>query len=77
MKSKALFATLFKSRFSVLFSILSLYIVLSLVVRVVFLFWSMKDLDPDLLLISKAFFKGFFFDLTVGSLFLLDRKSVV
>ncbi len=71
MKSKALFATLFKSRFSVLFSILSLYIVLSLVVRAVFLFWSMKDLDPDLLLISKAFFKGFFFDLTVGSLFLL------
>lgn len=71
MKSKALFATLFKSRFSVLFSILSLYIVLSLVVRAVFLFWSMKDLDPDLLIISKAFFKGFFFDLTVGSLFLL------
>lgn len=71
MNPKALFAKLFKSRFSVLISILSLYIVLSFVVRIVFLLWSSKDLDFNFLHISKAFFTGFFFDLAVGSLFLL------
>lgn len=71
MDPKTIFAKLFKGRSTVLFSILILYITLSCVVRVVFLFWSSKDLDFNFLHILKAFFTGFFFDLAVGALFLL------
>jgi len=65
------FSKIFNSRFSVLFSILSLYILLSGVIRLVFLIWSSKDLDFNLLNILRAFFTGFCFDFAVGTLFLL------
>ncbi|MCG2791977.1 MAG: sulfatase-like hydrolase/transferase [Weeksellaceae bacterium] len=71
MIPKAFFARLFKSRFSVLFSILSLYVVLSFVVRLVFLVWSSKDVDFSIVPLARAFFTGFFFDLAVGALFLI------
>ena len=35
----------FNSRFSAFFSILSLYILLSFLIRLVFFFWSSKDVD--------------------------------
>jgi len=61
---------LFSGRFSVLFGVLSLYIFLSFVVRIILLLWSVKDLDLNLMHILRAFFTGFAFDLTMGSLFL-------
>lgn len=39
-------------------------------IRVVFLLWSEKDLDFDLLNILRAFFTGFCYDLSIGTLFL-------
>ncbi|PZU84736.1 MAG: sulfatase, partial [Chryseobacterium sp.] len=65
------FHKVFNSRFSVLFSILSLYIIFSGIIRIVFLFWSSKDLDFNLLFILRAFFTGFCYDFAVGTLFLL------
>jgi len=65
-----LFQKLFKSRFSALFSVLSLYIILSLIIRVILLFWSAKDADFNAVYIVRAFFTGFVYDLTIGSLFL-------
>ncbi|MFC4165429.1 LTA synthase family protein [Epilithonimonas zeae] len=59
------------SRFSILFSILSLYILFSSVIRIVFLIWSSKDLDFNLAGMLRAFFTGFCFDFAVGALFLL------
>jgi len=61
---------LFGGRFSTLFGVLSLYIFLSFVVRIILLLWSVKDLDLNLMHILRAFFTGFAFDLTIGSLFL-------
>lgn len=60
---------LFNGRFSTLFGVLSLYVFLSFVVRFVLLIWSVKDLDLNLMHILRAFFTGFAFDLTMGSLF--------
>ncbi len=65
------FSKIFNSRFSVLISILSLYILFSAVIRIVFLFWSSKDLDFNILYILRAFFTGFCYDFAVGTLFLL------
>ncbi|UZT98253.1 LTA synthase family protein [Chryseobacterium fluminis] len=61
---------LFNGRFSTLFSVLCLYILLSFVIRIVLLIWSVKDLDLNPIDILRAFFTGFVFDLTMGSLFL-------
>jgi len=61
---------LFNGRFSTLFSVLCLYILLSFVIRIVLLIWSVKDLDLNPIPILRAFFTGFVFDLTMGSLFL-------
>ncbi|HBV14594.1 LTA synthase family protein [Chryseobacterium carnipullorum] len=61
---------LFSGRFSILFGVLSLYIFLSFVVRIILLLWSVKNLDINLMHILRAFFTGFAFDLTMGSLFL-------
>ncbi|AZA53839.1 MULTISPECIES: LTA synthase family protein [Chryseobacterium] len=61
---------LFNGRFSALFSILSLYIFLAFVIRIILLIWSLKDLELNFLHILRAFFTGFLFDLTMGSLFL-------
>lgn len=61
---------LFRSRFSALFSVLALYIILSFVVRIILLVWSVADADLNLVYILRAFFTGFCYDLTIGSLFL-------
>jgi len=61
---------LFNGRFSTLLSVLCLYIFLSFVIRIVLLIWSVKDLDLNPIHILRAFFTGFVFDLTMGSLFL-------
>ena len=60
----------FLGRFSALFSTLSLYLLLSFLIRVVLLIWSSKDVDLSLFNIIRAFFTGFLFDLAIGSLFL-------
>ncbi|MDY0932328.1 LTA synthase family protein [Chryseobacterium sp. CFBP8996] len=60
----------FIGRFSALFSTLSLYLLLSFLIRVVLLIWSSKDVDFSLFYIIRAFFTGFLFDLAIGSLFL-------
>ena len=62
---------LFNGRFSALFSVLSLYVFLSLIIRIVLMIWSLKDLDFNLLHILRAFLTGFVFDFTIGCLFLL------
>jgi len=61
---------LFNGRFSTLYSVLSLYVFLSLIIRIVLMIWSLKDLDFNLLHILRAFFTGFVFDFTIGCLFL-------
>lgn len=61
---------LFRSRFSALFSVLTLYIILSFVIRIILLLWSVGDADLNLVYILRAFFTGFCYDLTIGSLFL-------
>lgn len=61
---------IFAGRFSALFSVLSLYILLSFIIRLGLLIWSIKDVDINLLYILRAFITGFLYDLCVGSLFL-------
>jgi len=61
---------LFNGRFSTLYSVLSLYVFLSLIIRIVLMILSLKDLDFNLLNILRAFFTGFVFDFTIGCLFL-------
>jgi len=60
----------FNSRFSAFFSILSLYILLSFLIRLVFLIWSSKDVDFNFIYILRIFFTGFLYDFVSGSLFL-------
>lgn len=55
MNLKTLFAKLSNNRFSVFFSILGLYILLSTIIRIAFLFWSSKDLYFNLMYILRAF----------------------
>ncbi|CAA7390975.1 LTA synthase family protein [Chryseobacterium fistulae] len=69
-KDLGLFQKIFKSRFSAFFSILCLYLCLSFLIRIVFVFWSIKDIDLSLMYILRAFFTGFIFDITTGLLFL-------
>jgi phosphoglycerol transferase MdoB-like AlkP superfamily enzyme len=61
---------LITGRFSTLFGVLGLYVLLSTIIRIVLLFWSVKDLDLNFINIIRAFFTGFLFDVTMGSLFL-------
>ncbi|MFY1045821.1 LTA synthase family protein [Chryseobacterium sp. GP-SGM7] len=62
--------SLFRSRFAAFFSLLSLYLLLSFIIRISFLIWSSKDVDFNLMYILRAFFTGFIYDFTVGILFL-------
>lgn len=57
-------------RFSAFFNALTLYLSLCLVIRIVFLILSSKDIDPNPLYIARAFFTGFIFDLLTGLLYL-------
>ncbi|KQR94418.1 sulfatase [Chryseobacterium sp. Leaf180] len=60
-----------KSRFSVLISVLSIYLILSTLIRLVFIIWSHSDADLKAGSIARVFFTGFCFDYTVGVYFLL------
>jgi len=62
--------TLFKSRFSALLSVLSLYIILSFLIRIAFLICSSADADFNPFYILRAFLTGFLYDLAMGSMFL-------
>lgn len=62
--------THFNSRFSALFSILSLYIILSFLIRIAFLVWSSADVDFNPFYIFRAFTTGFLYDLAIGSMLL-------
>ena len=53
-----------------LFSILSLYLVLSFFIRIAFLVWSSSDADPNPFYIVRAFLTGFLYDLAVGTMFM-------
>lgn len=61
---------LFKSRFSVLLTVLGLYLVLSFLVRMVFFIWSSKDIDFNIFYIFRAFATGLVYDLLIGLGFL-------
>lgn len=65
-----MFQNIFKGRFSLLLSILSLYIVLSFIIRLVLLFWSSKDIDFNIFYILRAFATGFLFDFLIAALFM-------
>ncbi|WP_262889405.1 LTA synthase family protein [Chryseobacterium schmidteae] len=60
----------FKGRFSAFYSILSLYILLSFLIRLVFLIWSSNDVDFNFIYILRIFFTGLLYDFVSGSLFL-------
>jgi len=74
MNSEKMFSSLFKkifrSRFSTFFSVLSIYLICSLLIRIGFLIWSAKDIDFNILSILRIFAIGFCFDLAIGLLFL-------
>ncbi|KQT17470.1 sulfatase [Chryseobacterium sp. Leaf404] len=61
---------LFNSRFSALFSILSLYLGLSFLIRISFLVWSSADAVVNPFYILRAFITGFLYDLAMGLMFL-------
>lgn len=58
-------------RFSTLFMILGLYLAFSLMIRVVFLIWSAKEVDVNFFYVFRAFVTGFVFDLASGLCFLI------
>ena len=66
-----LFGKLKNSRFSALLTILGLYIALSFLTRIIFLTWSAKDVDFNLVYLIRAFLTGFVFDTATGLSFLL------
>lgn len=59
------------NRFSLLFSIVFLYAVLSFLTRVIFLVWTAKDVDFNFVSLLRAFLTGFVFDISAGLSFLL------
>lgn len=62
---------LIKSRFSVLFTILGLYVALSFLTRIILLVWSSNDADFNLLYLLRTFLTGFLFDVSTGLSLLL------
>lgn len=66
----AFFGKMLRGRFAVLFSIVWLYIYCFLFfVRIVLLFWSISDLDFDVVSLARALFIGIVFDVAVGLCF--------
>ncbi len=61
---------IFKSRFSILFSLFTLYITLSLLLRVGLLLYSVHNIDFTVANIMKILFLGFSFDITTGLFFI-------
>lgn len=70
-KLAGFFSKLTKGRFSTLFTVLGLYIALSFMTRIIFLTWSAKDADFNLMYLLRAFLTGFGFDTATGLSFLL------
>ena len=70
MNSNNIVSKITQSRFSVLFKVLGLYLILSFITRVVLTIWSAKNVDFNLIYVLKAFSLGFVFDLAVGMSFL-------
>ncbi|MFT3751155.1 MAG: sulfatase-like hydrolase/transferase [Agriterribacter sp.] len=68
--SSKVFQKICSGRFSVFFTILSLYIGLSFIIRIIFLAWSANDIDFNILHVLGAFCIGFLYDLTTGCCFL-------
>lgn len=60
----------FKGRFAVFFTVLGVYLMLSLVIRFVFLIWSAKDIVSNALFVLQSFLLGFAFDVATGLGFL-------
>ena len=61
----------FNNRFSTLFAIGLLYLMLSFVVRISLLIWASSDVDFNIGALLRAFCTGFAFDLTVSLAFLM------
>lgn len=61
---------LIHGRFSAFFSILALYLILCLVIRILFLLWSCKNAELNAIYIIRAFSTGFLFDLMMGLFYL-------
>lgn len=59
------------SRFSVFFSILGLYLILSFLIRITFLIWSSKDVDFTFFYLVRAFTTGFLYDIEIILFFLM------
>lgn len=64
------FGKLTNSRFSTLFTVLGLYVALSFLTRIIFLAWSAKDAEFNLIYLLRIFFTGFVFDISTGLSFL-------
>lgn len=62
--------SLFKNRFALFFAVVAVYMALSWLLRMVLLFWSVKDLQFNTLSVIRTFFNGFVFDLSVSLFFL-------
>lgn len=62
---------LISNRFSLLFSVGILYVILSFLTRIVLLGWSAKDVDFNLFHLLRVFFTGLVFDSTIALAFLL------
>ncbi len=62
---------LFNNRFSLLFSVVFLYVTLSFLTRIVFLVWTTKGVDFSFVPLLRAFLTGFLFDISAGLSFLL------
>lgn len=61
----------FNNRFSLLFSVGFLYVIISFLTRIALLIWSAKDVDFNLIYLLRAFLTGFGFDIAAGLSFLL------
>ncbi len=61
---------LINGRFSAFFIILALYLILCLAIRSLFLVWSFKNAELNLIYMVRAFLTGFIFDSIMGLLYL-------
>lgn len=59
------------NRFSLLFSVGLLYVILSFLTRIILFVMTAKDADFNLFYLLRAFFTGFVFDITIALAFLL------
>lgn len=68
----------FSKRYSLLFGFLNWYLLFSLLLRIIFLFWQLNDLELSLFSIAKILGIGLFFDIGVMSfLFVISTFYIV